>query len=172
MVLSTTVEILSWPDSKLLVLSMTGGLRVRKFISGAVAVAGATVAFTAGFGSGVAQADDPLVGKSYADASGMVGDWGGTAIISTVVGSRVATDDCIVTNWHKDTNDNSRVMLALNCNAGVATATAPGNSVVSTAGRQAAKKQAEVEWRSENPEWCAEMWSDHPEWGELEGCTY
>ena len=46
--------------------------------------------------AGTAAAKDPFVGLAYADASSKVASRGGTAVISTVVGSQLSTDACIV----------------------------------------------------------------------------
>jgi hypothetical protein len=96
------------------------------------------------------------MGKTYSDGSAQITEWSATAVIATVVGGRLPTDECIVTRW-KD--DQSRSIVSRNCNAGVASATAPGNSVASPEGR-AAKHDKDMEyWRSSTPDgqaWCTE----------------
>ena len=149
---------------------------MKKLIARGAAVVGATAVSMAVFGSGVAMAD-PLMGKTYGDASAQIGEWSATAVIATVVGTRLPTDECIVTHWQKDTNDNSRIMLSLNCNARAASATTAGNSLASPEGR-AAKQEKDMEyWRSSTPdgqEWCKENQEEHPEWeeqGVFQGCS-
>jgi hypothetical protein len=146
-----------------------------KLIARGAAVIGATAVSIAVFGHGVAMAD-PLTGKTYADASTQIGEWSATTVIATVVGTRLPKNECIVTSWHKDTNDKSRIMLSLNCNAGVASATEAGNSVASPEGRAASHERAMEYWRSSTPDgqaWCTENETEHPEWGALglfKGC--
>jgi hypothetical protein len=150
---------------------------VKKPIARRVAVIGATAVSMTVFGGGVAMADDPLAGKTYADASAQIDGWSATAVIATVVGGRLPTDECIVSHWQKDTNDKSRIMVSLNCNAGVASANAAGNSVTSPEGR-AAKHEKDMEyWRSSVPDgqaWCTENVDKHPDWaavGLFQGCS-
>jgi hypothetical protein len=152
---------------------------VKKLIARGPAVVGAATVSIVMFGSGVAAADD-YAGQTYADASSALSDAGMTGIISTVVGSRLPIDECLVTHsrmapFVRDVGDafahtGSEVLLSLNCNAAVASANAPGNSAGSSVGSAAKKKQESIEWRSRNPEWCALTESEHPEWAPLEGC--
>jgi len=99
-------------------------------------------------GVGTSAAKDPYVGLTYADASAKIAGSHGTAVISTVVGDVLATDDCIVTSWRKATyatTDNfehgNNYLLSLNCNAKVAAAGVPGNSIATPEGQ--AQKQVE-----------------------------
>ena len=79
--------------------------------AGITAAAG-MAALAAGTGSGVATAGDSLVGKSFSDASRTIAGWGGTAVVSTVVGDRRNRDDCTVeTSWRKDAQDHRRYLL-------------------------------------------------------------
>ncbi len=140
-------------------------------IRSGLAVAAGTAALAVGMGSGVAYAD-PLVGETFSKASGMISSWGGTVVVSTVVGGGQNRDDCTITSWRKDPNNKSRYLLALSCDAPVAAPGLSGNSVASPKGREAIKHQANIKWRSQNPQWCADAMKSHPEWGELEGCVY
>src|SRR3954451_9141201 len=105
---------------------------------------------------GLSAADtDPLAGKTYKDASALVAEGGNKSVIATVVGSRLAIDDCIVTTWRKsnfrDIGGKERagaVLLNLNCNGLVASAGSPGNSVTSAEGKLA---KADIE----TGEWCS-----------------
>ncbi|AKS36277.1 hypothetical protein [Mycolicibacterium goodii] len=119
------------------------------------AAAAATSISTVLFGAGVAAAAPDVVGQTYADASTAIEDEGSTAKIAVTVGSKLAQDDCIVTNaWdapfmrdvggefgHAD----GEVMLALNCDGDHATAKGPGASVASPAGREAKAAADEAE---------------------------
>jgi hypothetical protein len=116
---------------------------VKKLVVGAgVAIAsGAAVSLL--FGAGVASAAPDVVGQTYSDASSAIENSGSSAKIAVTVGSKLSQDDCIVTNaWNapfvRDGNHASgEVLVALNCDGDHATATHPGASVASPAGREA-----------------------------------
>lgn len=114
--------------------------------------AGAAVAASAAvssllFGAGVAAAAPDVVGQTYSDAATAIEDDGGTPKVAVTVGSKLSQDDCIVTNaWDAPfmrddggefAHADGEVMVALNCDGGHATATSPGASVASPAGREA-----------------------------------
>lgn len=91
-------------------------------------------------GAGTAGADPNLVGHPYSDVATAIEDSGGTPKIAVTVGGKLSQDDCIVTNtWKAPTFEHTGgvVMVALNCDGDHATATNPGASVASPAGRQA-----------------------------------
>jgi hypothetical protein len=102
------------------------------------------------FGSGIASANTSappdVVGMTYSDAVSKIEDGGGTAKIQVTVGDRqAAMGDCLVTSAinapFMEVSDgafqhvDSLVLLALNCDRGVATATTPGASLGSPDGR-------------------------------------
>ncbi|KDF02264.1 hypothetical protein Y900_025845 [Mycolicibacterium aromaticivorans JS19b1 = JCM 16368] len=101
-------------------------------------------------GSGVALADD-YAGKSYSDASSAISSAGKKAVIASSVGDSLSQADCVVTRsqsapWLKGDNFSpvtDTVLLFLNCNAKLATAGKPGNSLASPEGQ--AEKAAEDE---------------------------
>lgn len=121
-------------------------------------VAGAATV-TMMFGSGIASADD-YAGKTYSDAQSALGDANQTGVIATRTGDELSDDDCVVTHsehaaWLKGDDFapvSDTVLLYLNCDAGVASATQAGNSAASPEGRaaiaaakeEAAKKTAEA----------------------------
>ncbi|TXI40244.1 MAG: hypothetical protein E6Q57_19605 [Mycobacterium sp.] len=119
-----------------------------KLIRSAAGVTGFTAVSLALFGSGIAAADD-YAGQTYSDASGAIDKAGQKAVIAGSVGSVLAQTDCIVTrsqqaDWLKGSNFSpvtDTVLLWLNCNAKLATAGTPGNSLASPEGR--AEKAAE-----------------------------
>jgi hypothetical protein len=121
---------------------------VTKLIRSAAGVTGFTAVSLALFGSGTAAADD-YAGQTYSDASGAIDKAGQKAVIAGSVGSVLAQTDCIVTrsqqaDWLKGSNFSpvtDTVLLWLNCNAKLATAGTPGNSLASPEGR--AEKAAE-----------------------------
>ncbi len=96
---------------------------------------------------------------TYGDAVSKIEDGGGTAKIGVTVGDRqAAMGDCLVTSatnapFVEDSDGafahvDSEVLLALNCDRGVATATTPGASLGSPQGRDfqaKAEKAAEAE---------------------------
>ena len=119
-------------------------------------VAGA-FAVTAGlsmiFGQGIAAADD-YAGQKYSDATSKLSDANLKGVIATRAGDILDDADCIVTSsekapWIKGDDFSAvtdTVLLNLNCNAGVASATQAGNSAGSPEGRAAiaaAQQQAQ-----------------------------
>jgi hypothetical protein len=110
--------------------------------AGSAVVASACMAL---FGAGTAAADD-YVGQTYADASEAMDEAGVTPIVATRTGDKLEEDDCIVTGaWSapflRDAGDEfthaeDEMMVSLNCAGGHATATNPGASVASPAGRE------------------------------------
>jgi hypothetical protein len=119
-------------------------------VAGGAAVT-AAAALAALFGAGLAGAAPDVVGDTYNDASTAIEQEGGTAVIATRVGSGADEGECLVTNaWdapfiRDGSSANGEVMVALNCNSGVASAGTPGNSAASPAGREAKAAQDEAE---------------------------
>jgi hypothetical protein len=120
---------------------------------GLAAIIAASAVPMAVFGTGVAAADD-YAGQTYADASSAIADAGEKGVIATRLGDALPDDECVVTHseqapWIKGDDFSpvtDTVLLYLNCNAGIASATTPGNSAASPEGRaaiQAAKEAAE-----------------------------
>src|ERR1700712_5620765 len=113
-----------------------------KLAQRAVAAVGVTAASMAIFGAGLASADD-YAGQTYADASKALGDAKLKGVIASQVGDALSQDQCVVTRSQKATwikgnhfaSVSDTVLLFLNCNAGVASATTPGNSAASPEGR-------------------------------------
>jgi hypothetical protein len=69
-----------------------------------------------------------------------------TAVVATTVGDQKAWPDCVVTHAQQRTvqppentsaSATTQVLLSLNCDAGVASAAAPGNSAASPEGKAA-----------------------------------
>jgi len=133
-----------------------------RFVVRILSVIGSAVVLAAMFGTGVAAAKDPFVGKTYDEAAAIITDRTGTPVISTVTGDQLETGDCIVTAWHTSKFLNSRgrndrageFLLALNCNKDVATPGHPGNSVMSPQGAQGKKDQQTAAQIDRNPKWC------------------
>jgi hypothetical protein len=117
---------------------------MKKHILGIGAV-GAAAAAMALFGTATAAADE--VGQTYADASEVWDEEGVDPIIATRTGDKLEQDDCIVTAaWTppfiRDAGDEfvhseDEILVSLNCAGGYASATNPGASLGSPAGREA-----------------------------------
>lgn len=97
--------------------------------------------------SGVAQASPDVVGQKYGDASGTLTGAGYTPVVQTTVGDHLPWASCVVTHQQDRTvppPENSagsavnQTLVSLNCDAAVASATSPGNSLGSPEGRAAA----------------------------------
>jgi hypothetical protein len=110
--------------------------------------------------AGGANASGPdLSGQTYATASKSITGWGWKAEIATVVGSQLATDDCLVTSSRKSTFLDSSgksqglvMLLDLNCNAPLAAPGRPGNSAASPAGQVVKKELGILAWFAKSPE--------------------
>jgi hypothetical protein len=110
-----------------------------------VGAAATALAVLSLFGSATASADD-YVGQTYADATEAMDEAGVTPIVATRTGDKLEQDDCIVTGaWSapflRDAGDEfthaeDEMLVSLNCAGGHATATNPGASVASPAGRE------------------------------------
>lgn len=109
--------------------------------AGSVVAASAMIGL---FGTGVAAADD-YAGQTFADASSAASDAGQSVVVAARVGDKLSQDECLVTRSQtapfSDADDGAhysdQVQFYLNCNGGYATATNPGASVASPAGREA-----------------------------------
>jgi hypothetical protein len=104
-------------------------------------------------GSGVAHADSApdVTGQKYSDAQTALSGAGLKPVVETTIGDQKAWPDCVVTRTQKRTvqppPDSSgaattEMLASLNCDAPVASATAPGNSAASPEGRAAATAAA------------------------------
>jgi hypothetical protein len=106
--------------------------------------AAAGVAATISVGAGIAAAAPDVVGQTYKDAKNTIQGQGAAVVIATKTGGMVDEDQCIVASaWNKPSGTaigeepSNQVLVALNCNAAVASAGSPGNSAASPEGRQA-----------------------------------
>jgi hypothetical protein len=122
----------------------------------------ATTVATMLFGSGIATASDPLVGKTLAEATSKMADWKATPVVASVFGSVLASDDCIVTSWHKSNfldasgkkTGTANIYLNLNCNAALASPGTPGNSLNSPQGKLEKKNDETAVFVNTHPEYC------------------
>src|SRR5258707_1397283 len=111
----------------------------------ATAVAGAALAL-AGSGVAVAGSGPDVSGQKYSDAQSAISGAGMTAVVATAVGDQKAWPDCVVTRAQQRTvqppanssgSATTQMLVSLNCDAGVASATVPGNSAASPEGKAA-----------------------------------
>jgi hypothetical protein len=104
-------------------------------------------------GTGVAEAASSpnVVGQKYSDARGTLAGAGYSIVVSNTVGDQVSWPDCIVTHQqdrsvpppeNTSASATNQTLLALNCDAQLASAKAPGNSLGSPAGAAAAAAAA------------------------------
>jgi hypothetical protein len=107
-------------------------------------------------GGAVAAADD-YAGQTYSDASSAASDAGLSVIVAARVGDKVDQGDCLVTRSQTapfaSANDgvhvSGTIQFYLNCNAGVASAGMPGNSLGSPEGRAARAAEEEAAAQAE-----------------------
>jgi hypothetical protein len=112
-------------------------------------LAAAATVVIVGPGIATAAADD-YSGQTYGDATAKLSDAGKKAVITSRSGDSLPQAKCVVTHsqsapWLKGeafTPVTNTVLLDLNCNATVASATTPGNSAASPEGRKALKEAA------------------------------
>jgi hypothetical protein len=123
---------------------------MRTLMRGVGLVGGATAMFAL-FGSGSAAAINEYVGQTYNDAATAISQNGQTPVIATRVGEFLPTGACIVSGSRTASfldssgNNNSKVLLSLNCNYMFALPGVPGNSLGSPEGR-AARAAAEQQY--------------------------
>lgn len=127
-------------------------MRIKALAAGVVTM---TALSTMVLTPGIAAADD-YAGQKYSDVTSALADSDLTGVIATRSGDLVDDDDCVVTSsekapWIKGDDFapvTDTVLLNLNCNAGVASVKASGNSKASPEGKAAmaeAQKEAQQE---------------------------
>jgi len=117
------------------------------------------------FGAGTASAAPDVEGMTYEDAVAAIEEDGGIPKIAVTFGDRQdAMGACLVTRVTDGSYvrpiagdvyygpDEGDVLLTLNCNRGVATATTPGASAASTSGREFQEKAEEAAAAAQNEE--------------------
>jgi hypothetical protein len=106
----------------------------------------AAIALTESAGA-VADSSADVTGQKYSDAQGVLSGAGLTPVVETTFGDQKAWPDCVVTRTQKRTvqpppdssgSATNEMLVSLNCEAPVASATTPGNSAGSPEGRAAA----------------------------------
>jgi hypothetical protein len=111
--------------------------------------AGATAAAIAALGlagSGVAAAATDVTGQKYSDAQSALNSAGFKPVVSTIMGDQKSLSDCVVTRTQQRTvqppanssgSATKEMLVSLNCEASVASATQAGNSAASPEGKAA-----------------------------------
>jgi hypothetical protein len=122
-------------------------MRCTRSVLGASATAAAFAALgLAGSGVAVADSGPDVTGQKYSDAQSALSGAGLTPVVETTVGDQKAWPDCVVTRAQKRTvqpppdssgSATTQMLVSLNCDAPIASATAPGNSAASPEGRAA-----------------------------------
>lgn len=139
-----------------------------------LAVIGTAALWMTAFGSCIASADpsyDPLVGKTYSDATAFISKYDGKPVVASVIGGDLQKEDCVVTSWHMSKYLNSsgkndrgdEWLLSLNCNNRLASPGKPGNSAVSPEGVLAKSHQESAEKISKDPSICYQK-DSYMEW--------
>lgn len=129
--------------------------KIIKTVGAAAVAVGLLGMFCGGIPAANASGAPDVVGMTYTDAVSKIEGGGGTAKISVTVGDRQASmGDCLVTSateapFTEVSNGafkhvNNVVLLALNCDRGVASATTPGASLGSPDGRAFQAKAEEA----------------------------
>ncbi|MBI3223910.1 MAG: hypothetical protein HYZ39_02505 [Mycolicibacterium cosmeticum] len=144
------------------------------FARSAVVASGLLTAVCAAtFGGGIAAAVDPLVGRTYADAtSDITSKWKAQPVLASVVGDGRPLEKCIVSSWRRETKT-GKIYLSLYCDDTFASSTKSGQSAGSAEGRAAKKHAADVEWLQTHPELCVKYKIQYPELFKekpMEGC--
>jgi hypothetical protein len=122
-------------------------MRCTRSVLGASATAAAFAALgLAGSGVAVADSGPDVTGQKYSDAQSALSGAGLTPVVASTVGDQKAWPDCVVTRAQKRTvqpppdssgSATTQMLVSLNCDAPIASATAPGNSAASPEGRAA-----------------------------------
>lgn len=102
-----------------------------------------SAALALALGSGVAAADDGVVGQTYKDAKAALSQQGLTPVVATTVGDRKDWDDCIVTSATPaagidgfGNQASGKMNVNLNCYAKYSTSQWPGFSIQSPEGQK------------------------------------
>jgi hypothetical protein len=114
-------------------------------VLGCGAAAAALVALSIS-GSGVAAAGTDVTGQKYSDAQSALSSAGFKPVLSTIIGDQKSLPDCVVTRTQQRTvqppanssgSATKQMLVSLNCEASVASATQAGNSAASPEGKAA-----------------------------------
>jgi len=122
--------------------------RICSLLGASVALASLAVA---GSGVAVATSSPDVTGQKYSDAQSAISGAGFTPVVESTVGDQKAWPDCVVTRTQQRTvqapenssgSATTQLLVSLNCDAGVASATKPGPSAASPQGKAAAAAAA------------------------------
>ncbi len=122
--------------------------RICSFLGASVAIPALALA---GSGVAVASSSPDVTGQKYSDAQSAISGAGFTPVVESTVGDQKAWPDCVVTRTQQRTvqppenssgSATNQLLVSLNCDAGVASATKPGPSAASPQGKAAAAAAA------------------------------
>jgi hypothetical protein len=135
-------------------------------------------------GAGPAVAAPDVVGKTYGEAKGILGQAGMSTVVVTVLGDRVEQDQCYVTSTTQMTPLDSsgdpaaynQVQVNLNCYVGQSDKKTPGyskgNNSPEAVATRATSAAAREKWLAsdQGQKWCVDSEAAHPDWAPIEGC--
>jgi hypothetical protein len=120
---------------------------IRPVLGVSAAAAALAALAISGSGAAVAGSSPPNVtGQKYSDAQTAISGAGFKPVVLTTVGDQKSWPDCVVTRTQQRTvppppnsggSATNQILVSLNCDAGIASATAPGNSAASPVGKAA-----------------------------------
>lgn len=137
-----------------------------------------------GVAAGSASAAPDVVGKTYGDAKGILGQQGMSTVVATVIGDRVEQDQCFVVSMTTMTPLDSsgspaaynQAQVNLNCYAAQSDKKSPGyskaNNSPEAVATRATSAEARQKWLSsdQGQDWCVESEAEHPDWAPIDGC--
>lgn len=157
---------------------------MKKYMTAVVAAFAAAASLVLGQSVANADATPDVIGKTYGEAKGLLGQAGMTPVVATVLGDRAASqDECYVVSMNKmtpldssgKTAEYNQVQVNLNCYAGQS-GTAPGLSKGNLASDAVAIREthdaATKAWKAtpEGQKWCVKYEGQHPEWAPIPDC--
>jgi hypothetical protein len=122
-----------------------------RILAAGLGVGAITTALSVGAGVAAAGPGPDVVGQKYSDAQSALSAAGFASVVSTTVGDRAPWPNCVVDSQvsrsvppqeNSGASPTNQMLVSLNCDAAVATATSPGNSLESPQGRAAAAAAA------------------------------
>lgn len=135
-------------------------------------------------GTGAATAAPDVIGKTYGEAKGILGQAGLSPVVATVVGDRAEQDQCFVVSTTAMTPLDSsgdpaaynQIQVNLNCYVGQSDRRTPGyskaNNSPEAVATRATQEATTKKWKAseQGQKWCAEFEAEHPEWAPVQDC--
>ena len=147
-------------------------------------VASAACLMLLGFQPAVSSAAPDVVGKTYGEAKGILGQAGMSTVVRSTLGDRAEPDKCYVVSTTQMTPLDSsgdpaafkQVQVNLNCYTGESNRRAPGYSKANNSPEavavRATNDKVSKEWKAtdKGQAWCAESELEHPDWAPIPDC--